>query len=53
MGRLGVHPNIVAVLDLGQEDDGTPYMVTELMGGGDVDGLLENAAESQLPTGED
>ncbi len=43
MGRLGVHPNIVAVLDLGQEDDGTPYMVTELMGGGDVEGLLETA----------
>ena len=42
MGRLGVHPNIVAVLDLGQEDDGTPYMVTELMGGGDVEDLLES-----------
>ncbi|MDP6821876.1 MAG: serine/threonine-protein kinase [Dehalococcoidia bacterium] len=41
MGRLGVHPNIVAVLDLGQEDDGTPYMVTELMVGGDVEALLE------------
>ncbi|MDP6821955.1 MAG: protein kinase [Dehalococcoidia bacterium] len=41
MGRLGVHPNIVAVLDLGQEDDGSPYMVTELMGGGDVEALLE------------
>ncbi|MDA1256673.1 MAG: protein kinase, partial [Chloroflexi bacterium] len=44
MGRLGVHPNIVAVLDLGQEDDGSPYMVTELMGGGDVEGLLEAAS---------
>ncbi|MDP6823622.1 MAG: protein kinase [Dehalococcoidia bacterium] len=43
MGRLGVHPNIVAVLDLGQEDDGSPYMVTELMGGGDVEALLEAA----------
>ena len=52
MGRLGVHPNIVAVLDLGQEDDGTPYMVTELMGGGDVEGLLEAAVKSPLPTGE-
>ncbi|MDA1258205.1 MAG: protein kinase [Chloroflexi bacterium] len=41
MGRLGVHPNIVAVLDLGQEVDGSPFMVTELMGGGDVEGLLE------------
>jgi len=40
MGRLGVHPNIVAVLDLGQDADGSPYMVTELMGGGDVEALL-------------
>jgi len=49
MGRLGVHPNIVAVLDLGKDDDGTPYMVTELMGGGDVEGVLEDAEENRLP----
>ncbi|MCH8816516.1 MAG: protein kinase, partial [Chloroflexi bacterium] len=49
MGRLGVHPNIVAVLDLGQEDDGTPYMVTELMGGGDVEGLLEKTTPEPPP----
>ena len=48
MGRLGVHPNIVAVLDLGQEDDGSPYMVTELMGGGDIEGVLEDAEENRL-----
>ena len=48
MGRLGVHPNIVAVLDLGQEDDGTPYMVTELMGGGDIEGVLKDAEENRL-----
>ncbi len=48
MGRLGVHPNIVAVLDLGQEDDGSPYMVTELMGGGDIEGVLEAADENRL-----
>jgi serine/threonine-protein kinase len=47
MGRLGVHPNIVAVLDLG-EDDGSPYMVTELMGGGDIEGVLEEAEENRL-----
>jgi hypothetical protein len=47
MGRLGVHPNIVAVLDLGQDDDGSPYMVTELMGGGDVEALLEEEAKHQ------
>ncbi len=40
MGRLGTHPNIVTVFDLGTEGS-TPYMVTELMGGGDVEGLLE------------
>lgn len=49
MGRLGVHPNVVAVLDLGQEDDGSPYMVTELMSGGDVEGSLETAEENWLP----
>ena len=55
MGRLGVHPNIVAVLDLGQEDDGSPYMVTELMGDGDVEALLDAAdrggqAQGPAPT---
>ncbi len=35
MGRLGSHPHIVTVFDLGQES-AQPYMVTELMGGGDV-----------------
>ena len=52
MGRLGVHPNIVAVLDLGQEDDGSPYMVTELMGGGDVEALLDEADKSPFPVRE-
>ena len=31
MGRLGSHPHIVTVFDLGEEED-QPYMVTELMG---------------------
>ncbi len=48
MGRLGSHPHIVTVFDLGQERD-QPYMVTELMGGGDVDGLIENAENHLLP----
>ena len=42
MGRLGTHPNIVTVFDLGTEGD-SPFMVTELMGGGDVEGLLKEA----------
>src|SRR5262245_35840646 len=42
MGRLGSHPNIVSIFDLG-ETEGQPYVVTELMGGGDVEGLVEDA----------
>ena len=44
MGRLGSHPHIVTVFALGQEGD-QPYMVTELMGGGDVEGLIEKGQE--------
>jgi serine/threonine protein kinase len=48
MGRLGAHPHIVSVYDLGQED-GQPFIVTELMEGGDVEGLIEKAAEHRPP----
>ena len=48
MGRLGSHPHIVTVFDLGQEA-GQPYMVTELMGGGDVEGVIEDATDHRLP----
>ncbi|MEE8466778.1 MAG: protein kinase, partial [Dehalococcoidia bacterium] len=47
MGRLGSHPHIVTVFDLGEEY-GQPFMVTELMGGGDVEGLIENAPNHLL-----
>jgi hypothetical protein len=49
MGRLGAHPHIVSVFDLGEEKDGQPYIVTELMGGGDVEGLIEKAPEHRPP----
>jgi len=45
MGRLGSHPHIVTVFDLGEHPttgSGQPsqrFMVTELMGGGDVEGV--------------
>jgi len=63
MGRLGSHPHIVSVFDLGEEPipvafpealEGTapaatqPFMVTELMGGGDVEGAIEKAADHKL-----
>ena len=43
MGRL-THPHIVSIFDIG-EQDGSPYIIEELMGGGDVEGLLEDADE--------
>ena len=48
MGRLGSHSHIVTVFDLGEEQD-QPYMVTELMGGGDVEGVIEKADDHRLP----
>ena len=45
MGRLGADPNIVAVFDLGEED-GQPYFVSELMAGGDLEGLLDRTPEA-------
>jgi len=51
MGRLGSHPHIVTVFDLGQEGD-QPYMVTELMSGGDVEGLIDKAPDHRLPLGQ-
>ena len=43
MGRLGDHPNIVTVFDIG-DDGGQPYIVSQYMGGGDLDGMLNRSA---------
>jgi len=48
MGRLGSHPHIVTVFDLGQEHD-QPYIVTELMAGGDVERAIAEAPDCRLP----
>ncbi len=48
MGRLGDHPHIVPVYDIGDET-GQPYLVSQLMGGGDVEGLVEQAPEHRVP----
>ena len=45
MGRLGDHPHIVSVFDIGDEA-GQPYLVSQLMAGGDVEGLIEQRAAS-------
>jgi tetratricopeptide (TPR) repeat protein len=48
MGKLGDHPNIVGIYDMGEEK-GQPYIVIPLMPGGDVEGLIEKAPERRLP----
>jgi len=48
MGRLGDHPHIVTVFDIG-EHEGQPYMVLPVLPGGDVEGLIEKAPEHKLP----
>src|SRR5436305_4359106 len=48
MGKLGDHRHIVPVYDMGDEA-GQPYLVTQLMGGGDVEGLIEKAPEHRVP----
>jgi tetratricopeptide (TPR) repeat protein len=48
MGRLGDHPNIMTIYDMGDEN-GQPYIVLPLMPKGDVEGLIEKAPERYLP----
>ena len=48
MGRLGDHPHIVTVFDVGQ-DAGAIYIVSRFVAGGDVGQRLENAPERRLP----
>ena len=47
MGRVGEHPHIVTVYDLGEED-GQPYIVSQYMTGGDLAKVI--AEHQRLPT---
>ena len=47
MARLGDHPHVVTVHDIGEED-GDPYIVSQYMAGGSLDELLESAADRRL-----
>ena len=48
MGRLGDHPNVVTVHDVGDQD-GQPFIVSQYMDGGSVDDLLGRAEHRRLP----
>mgnify|MGYP000748405366 CR=1 FL=1 len=47
MGRLGDHPHIVTIHDVGDEN-GQPYIVSQYMAGGDLEGLLQRAENHRL-----
>jgi class 3 adenylate cyclase len=48
MARLGDHPHVVTVHDIGEEN-GQPYVVSQLMPGGDVEGLIRAAPDRRVP----
>ena len=48
LGRLGDHPHVLSIHDLGDEA-GQPYMVLPLMPGGDVEALIADAEDHRLP----
>jgi len=48
MGRLGDHPHIMPIHDLGQHE-GQPFMVLPVMPGGDVEGLIAEAPNQRIP----
>ncbi len=47
MGRLGDHPHIVTVYDVGDEA-GQPYLIQEYMTGGDLEGQLQRSEGHRL-----
>jgi class 3 adenylate cyclase len=51
MARLGDHPNIVTVFDVGEEGD-RPYIVSELMPGGSIADALMRRDDHRLPIDE-
>ena len=49
MARLGDDPAIVTVYDVGEDVDGTPYIVSQYMAGGALDQHLDAAANRRFP----
>src|SRR4051812_28981324 len=47
MARLGDHPHVVTVHDIGEEN-GDPYIVSQFMAGGSLDELLEKQPDRRL-----
>jgi archaellum biogenesis ATPase FlaH len=48
MGKLGDHPHIGTVYDIG-DHEGQPFIVQPYISGGDVEGLIKKAPDHRLP----
>lgn len=48
MGRLGDHPHIVTIYDIGDEE-GQPYIVSQYMAGGSIADLIASSPEHRIP----
>jgi eukaryotic-like serine/threonine-protein kinase len=48
MGRLGDHPNVVTIHDIG-EDNGQPFIVSQYMAGGDLAFALNQRPDHRYP----
>src|SRR5262249_18491100 len=51
MGRLGDHPHIVTIYDVGEEN-GETYIILQYMAGGSLDELLRGTDKHLLPIGQ-
>ncbi|HEY2484009.1 MAG TPA: protein kinase [Candidatus Binataceae bacterium] len=49
MGRLGDHPHIVGIYDIGEAEQGRPYIVSQYVPGGSLSDLLRHAPGHRLP----
>jgi len=49
MGRLGDHPHIVGIYDIGEAEQGRPYIVSQYVPGGSLSDLLHRAPGHRLP----
>ncbi len=49
MARLGDDPAIVTVYDVGEEADGTPFIVSQFMAGGSLDEHLDREPNRRFP----
>ncbi len=49
MARLGDDPSIVTVYDVGEEADGTPFIVSQFMAGGSLDQHLDREPNRRFP----